>query len=303
MSTIKPIYYMQSDPQWKTKPYRVVGKENSTIGSAGCGPTSASMVLATFIDKGITPVTTANWSMANGFKAVNQGTYYTYFKAQFAKYNMVSKQLNSSSLYHNPNSSVHNVALNELKAGNWLICCMGPGNWTKAGHFILVYKYENGKVYINDPASKAANRVCNTWDKLKYEVKYYFAITIPKSHPTNAEDRLESKYSENCLKLQKAINKDMNAGLVEDGIYGAKTGAVVNKIILKAGSYDAKNKKYKKGTTGEIVKFVQEYLGFKGKDIDGIYGNGTRNKVVSYQGKHGLNSDGIVGPVTLRTMI
>lgn len=297
---VTPIYYMQNDSRWKSKPYRVHGKENSTIGSAGCGPTSAAMILATFVNKDITPVTTANWSMANGFKAVNQGTYYTYFKAQFAKYNMVSKQLNPASVYHNKNASVHNTALNELKAGKWLICCMGPGIWTKAGHFILVYKYENGKVYINDPASKASNRICNTWENLKYEVKYYFSIDIIGCRPTNAVDNNTSKYSENCLKLQKAINKDMNAGLAEDGIYGPKTGAVVNKIILKAGPYDNKNKKYTVGTTGEIVKFVQGVLGL---NDDGKYGNGTRNAVISYQGKHGLSADGVVGAVTLKSMI
>lgn len=182
----KPISYLQSDPKWKTKPYRVVGKETSTIGSAGCGPTSAAMVIATLADPKVTPVETCNWSMSHGFKAVNQGTFYTYFTPQLAAYGIVCNRLNTSNLYHQPNSSIHDKALASLKSGHWLICCMGPGNWTKAGHFILVYGYENGNVLINDPASRAATREKNTWNRLKNEVKYYFDITVPGNNKTTS---------------------------------------------------------------------------------------------------------------------
>lgn len=44
------------------------------------------MVIATLKDKNVTPVTTAEWSMAHGYKALNQGTYYTYFLPQFNQY-------------------------------------------------------------------------------------------------------------------------------------------------------------------------------------------------------------------------
>ena len=39
----QPVSYLQNDPRWKNKPYRVKG-ESSTIGSAGCGPTSAPVL-------------------------------------------------------------------------------------------------------------------------------------------------------------------------------------------------------------------------------------------------------------------
>ena len=35
----RPVSYLQTDPRWAKKPYRVPG-ESSTIGDSGCGPTA-----------------------------------------------------------------------------------------------------------------------------------------------------------------------------------------------------------------------------------------------------------------------
>ena len=164
---VKPISYLQTDSKWKTHNYSAKG-EKKTIGSAGCGVTVAAMVIATLKDKNVTPVTTAEWSMAHGYKALNQGTYYTYFVPQFNQYGKSS-------------SSAHTEALNALKRGNWVIAVMGKGHWTSSVHFILMYKYENGYVYINDPASTKADRVKNTWDLFAKQVKYLWTIDVPNN--------------------------------------------------------------------------------------------------------------------------
>lgn len=69
--------------------------------------------------------------------------------------------------------------------GNWLIACMGKGNWTKAGHFVFVYGFKDGNVYINDPGSSKANRACNTWQLFKSQVKVYWAVEVPESIKKN----------------------------------------------------------------------------------------------------------------------
>ena len=81
--SFKPVSYLQTDSRWKNKSYAVSG-ESSTIGSAGCGPSCAAMVLAEFVDPKITPVETCKWSLDHGYKALKQGTYHSYFKAQGA---------------------------------------------------------------------------------------------------------------------------------------------------------------------------------------------------------------------------
>lgn len=175
---VKPISYLQTDLKWENHNYSAKG-EKKTIGSAGCGVTAAAMVIATLKDRNVTPITTAEWSMKHGYKALNQGTYYTYFVPQFKQYGITCKRLNQSSLYGNSSSSAHTETLNALKQGNWVIACMGKGNWTSSGHFILLYKYENGYVYINDPASTKANRIKNTWDLFAKQVKYLWTVEVP----------------------------------------------------------------------------------------------------------------------------
>lgn len=199
---VKPVSYLQTDPKWKNHNYSAKG-ESKTIGSAGCGVTSAAMVIATLKDKNVTPVTTAEWSMAHGYKALNQGTYYTYFVPQFNQYGIKCKQLNTSNLYGKSSSSAHTEALNALKNGNWVIACMGKGNWTNSGHFILLYKYENGYVYINDSASTKADRIKNTWDLFSKQVKYLWIVEVPSNFKAVPSGSL-SGYTGiviNCIKL------------------------------------------------------------------------------------------------------
>ena len=53
---------------------------------AGCGPTAAAMLIETLTGKTYTPVDACAWSIEHGYKALKQGTYYAYFKPQFAAF-------------------------------------------------------------------------------------------------------------------------------------------------------------------------------------------------------------------------
>jgi len=55
----------------------------------------------------------------------------------------------------------------------------------------------------------------------------------------------------------------------------------------------------KKGSRGNEVKELQEFLGLS---ADGIFGSGTESAVVKWQSQNGLTADGIVGPATWDTM-
>lgn len=186
----KPVSYLQTDPRWKNCNYSAKG-EARTIGSSGCGPTAAAMVIATLKDSRVTPVTTAEWSMAHGYKALNQGTYYTYFEPQFAVYDIPCKRLNQTNLYGKTSCDAHTKARNALQKGDWIIACMGKGHWTSSGHFILIYKYEDGMIHINDPASTSESRIKNTWDLFAGQVKYLWTVTVPEefipSAPTSPD--------------------------------------------------------------------------------------------------------------------
>lgn len=177
---IKPIDYKQIDSKWGGLPYAVDG-EKSTIKSAGCGPTAMADVLAAIVSPYIDPVTCASWARQHNYKVKNNGTSYSFFVPCAAAYGVNVRRLNVINVYGIPSHSIHTTALNELLKGNWLIACMGKGNWTSSGHYIVAYGYEDGYVYINDPASTAAKRAKNTWALFKSQVKYYWVVEVPNT--------------------------------------------------------------------------------------------------------------------------
>lgn len=282
---MKPVSYLQTDPKWKNYNYSAKG-EKKTIGSSGCGVTAAAMVIATLKDKNVTPVTTAEWSMAHGYKALNQGTYYTYFVPQFKQYGITCRQLNSSNLYSKFSSSAHTEALNALKNGNWVIAVMGKGHWTSSGHFILLYKYENGYVYINDPASTKADRIKNTWDLFAKQVKYMWVVDVPDSFKTGiTTSAISTVISNNTSYSKRQFIKDVQTavGAKVDGIAGNET---LSKTVTISKS---KNNKH------NVVKPVQKYLnsiGFNCGITDGIFGTATDAAVRVYQKKNNCVADG-----------
>lgn len=170
----KPVWYLQTDPRWSAKPYRVPG-ETATIGGSGCGPTSAAMAIESITGKTFTPEDACAWSVAHGHKAKNAGTYYNYFVPQFAAFNIECKQMPWADLYHNPSHPMHQQIKDYVNDGYYAIACMGPGRWTKGGHYILIWDWDD-KVRINDSASKKDIRLNGDPAVFTNEVKHYWII-------------------------------------------------------------------------------------------------------------------------------
>lgn len=186
----RPVKYLQTDKRWGALDYSAKG-EKTNIAKSGCGPTCAAMVIATLKDKSVTPKETAAWSKKHGYKAKNQGTYYTYFIPQFAWYGIDCKRVNLSNIYGKDTTSAnacHRTVVDALEQGKFVLACVGKGIWTSSGHFVLAYKTKDGKVYINDPASEKAMRECNSLTVWQSQVKYYWIIETGGSKPSQKED-------------------------------------------------------------------------------------------------------------------
>ena len=157
-----PVEYEQTDPRWRNHIYSNHNDPRQTIGSDGCGPTCAAMVIATLKNKSVTPIQTANWSMNHGFVSDNDGTYWGFFRACLAWYGIDSKQVNTRAA-----GGIDQV-ITALKKDRMVITAMGKGHWTTCGHFILAYGIKDNKVLIHDPNSEASYRE-------KGEINYYKA--------------------------------------------------------------------------------------------------------------------------------
>lgn len=157
--------FLQTDPRWARVPYSYVGNPaHGTIGSSACGPTSAAMVITGLggydqkIDSNgdgiIDPYEASMYSLEKGHRVYGQGTSWAYFsdigKATGLKVSQKSPMQYEDVIY-------------ALQKGNPVVASMGPGAFTRGGHFIvLVGINENGMVIVNDPNSTSRSNVA--WD-------------------------------------------------------------------------------------------------------------------------------------------
>ena len=124
-----------------------------TIASSGCGPTSMAMVVSSFLNAKHDPVELADFSTRNGTYVSGVGTAWNFFSKAGKKYGLKVKQLSKSN---------SNEVLTSLNSGKALvIAAMGPGTFTRGGHFILLTGVKNGKISIQDPASESRSK--KTW--------------------------------------------------------------------------------------------------------------------------------------------
>ena len=185
-----PVSYLQTDPRWASVPYAAAG-ERTTIGGSGCGPTAMAMVLATWADPRVTPETECAWALAHGYKAKGQGTYYSYFVPAARRYGLACRRLNSASIYGNADSSCHKTAQDALARGDLVIACMGPGTWTRSGHYVLAWLIAVYTVCVNDPSGTRPARTRGSWAAFRREVKYYWVLERPETRREEEADMTE----------------------------------------------------------------------------------------------------------------
>lgn len=222
----KPVSYLQTDPRWKNKDYSAKG-ESTTIGASGCGPTAAAMLIETLTGKTFTPEDACKWSLQHGYKAVKRGTYYSYFVPQFAYFGIHCYQLSWENTYHKPNSSVHDKALALLKQGYYLIALMKKGNWTSGGHFVVVW-WADGKVYINDPASKKITRIEGDMNTFRNEAAYYWVIDAREYNKSAGKEDDDEVVTYKTLKDVPSWYRPSVQKVVEKGALKGDQNGVLN---------------------------------------------------------------------------
>lgn len=229
----RPVSYLQTDPRWKNKPYRVPG-ENSTIGDSGCGPTAAAMLIETITGKTYTPEDACAWSIAHGYKALRQGTYYAYFTPQFAEFGIDCQMLNWTNTYGKPDHPNHGKVVEKLKEGYYAIALMNKGLWTSSGHFVVLW-WQDGKVRINDPASTRAARVNGDIRTFRSQAKYYWLIDARAHNREENDDMDQSKFNEMFKEAMRAYRKELQDNDCGAWSEAARQWAIENGIIAGGG--------------------------------------------------------------------
>lgn len=132
-------YYSQIDSRWKNHMYSSVSDSSQTIGTSGCGPTSAAMVV-TAIKGTITPPEMADLFVNNGYRSASNGTYLSAFRWVADVFDIGYQETYNL-----------DMAVNLLKDNNYLIVSVGNGLFTTGGHLMVITGIEGDTLKIYDP--------------------------------------------------------------------------------------------------------------------------------------------------------
>ena len=142
-------YFCQADEQWADQPYGT-----DTIGPYGCGPTAMAMAVASMTDTETDPAVMAAWAAEHGYWARRSGSYHSIVLGTARSFGITAASF--------PSRDADDL-LDALSQGKILIALMGPGHFTRGGHFIMLRGVTmSGLVLVADPNS--LERSLTAWE-------------------------------------------------------------------------------------------------------------------------------------------
>lgn len=149
---IDVMYFNQDDPRWANYPY-IYPSGRGNISRWGCGPTSLAIVISSLLGKEVTPINIVD-KFCPAYCTSN-GSYGSMMIAAPEYYGLKSIAVSRT------NSDLQRI-INALSQGSLVVAHMGPGDFTKGGHYIVLRGVtSSGQVLVADP--KVEKR-CKEWD-------------------------------------------------------------------------------------------------------------------------------------------
>ncbi len=153
--------FLQWDKRWGYHEYG-----NSNVGLCGCGPTCLSMVVYYLTrNENYTPDYIADYSMQNGYYVDGSGT----------SWELMLEYPQKCGLRVEQPALMENKLMTLLDNGHIIICAMGRGDFTSAGHFIVIYGYDETGFLVNDPNCIARSQRTWSFDELKWQIRSIWA--------------------------------------------------------------------------------------------------------------------------------
>lgn len=154
---------IQWDRRWGYLPYG-----DAFIGDAGCGPTCVSMA-AIYLTKNpnITPYVVADYSYSHHHRVSGSGTSWTLISEGSEDLGMRAEQLPLD----------ENTIKMHLDAGRPIIVSVGPGDFTRVGHYILLTGYDSDGFTIHDPNSPQNSAKHWTFERLSGQILNLWAMS------------------------------------------------------------------------------------------------------------------------------
>lgn len=158
---------LQWDSRWGYKSYG-----SGLIGYTGCGPTCLSMVALYLTgNPDYDPATIARYAEQEGYYVSGSGTAWDLMDTGCRHFGLSSQEV--------PFEEHQMAAL--VQEGNPLICVLGPGDFTDAGHFIVITGYTGEGFTICDPNSPLRSAQIWTYARLNGQVKNVWAFSLAEN--------------------------------------------------------------------------------------------------------------------------
>lgn len=152
----KVVYFNQTEEPWGSMPYGT-----STIGAAGCGPTSMSIVISTLTGKIVNPQTACAFSMNNGEYVPGAGTAHSFIGNAASNWGLTCERVGKDRM---------DYVVQSLKEGKMVveICEAYTITGSGSGHFIVLTGVtRDGYITIADCASRERSTKAYSVDTIK----------------------------------------------------------------------------------------------------------------------------------------
>ena len=151
-----PLFF-QWDERWGYTQYG-----DNMMGLTGCGPTCLSMVCMYLLhDASYTPRYVADFAEENAYYVNGSGSAWA----------LISEGGETLGLDVTEIPLDENRMMKNLELGNPIICSMGPGDFTTAGHFIVLVGCRDDKFVVNDPNSKTNSERLWSYEEIQGQIK------------------------------------------------------------------------------------------------------------------------------------
>ena len=159
---IVPLF-LQWDPRWGYEKYG-----SDCIAITGCGPTCVAMAGYYLTGDAATfdPVAVAAFSEKNGHYAAGYGSSWTLISEGAVQLGLEAIEI----------PLVEKRMKDNLEVGNLIICAMGPGDFTTAGHYILLTGLQEGKFLVNDPNSRENSGKLWSYEQIQGQIRNLWVI-------------------------------------------------------------------------------------------------------------------------------
>ncbi len=154
---------IQWDSRWGYETYG-----DGLMGYTGCGPTCLAMVaLYLTHDETVTPISVANWAEESGYYVHDTGTSWKLMITGCQHFGIQSTEI----------PLVEGSIQKALEQGEPIICCVGPGDFTTSGHFLVITGYTEDGYRINDPNSSLRSSQLWSYDTLASQIRVLWAYS------------------------------------------------------------------------------------------------------------------------------